>query len=84
MFLLMTSFKSEIWVNYVFDKSLKFLSIFLHGIRAEALCLQLIVGTAGLLSCWARVLVFFNNLYIGRPYLDVTCTWWRKSETFAL
>ena len=63
----------------MFDKSLKFLSIFLHGIRVEPLCLQLIVGTTVVLSCLERVLdVFFNNLYIGRPYLEVTCRWWGR------
>ena len=39
------------------------------------------MGTVGLMSCWERVLdIVFNNLYIGIPYLDVTCRWWRKSE----
>ena len=51
----------------MFDKSLIFLSIFLHGIRAEALSLQLIVGTVVVLSCWERVIaVFFNNLCVGK------------------
>ena len=51
----------------MFDKSMKFLSIFLHGIRAEALILQLIVGTRVVLSGWARVIaIFFNNLCVGK------------------
>ena len=45
----------------------EFLSIFLHGIRVEALRLQLIVGTSVVLSCWERVIVvFLNNLCVGK------------------
>ena len=68
----------------MFDKSLIFLSIFLHGIRAEALRLHLIVGTTIVLSCWARVIaMFFNNLCVGKTLsgcdLHVMCEELKKS-----
>ena len=62
-----------------------FLSIFLHGIRAEALSLQLIVGTAVVLSCWARVIVvFFNNLCVGNTLFGCDLREVGKSEDIVL
>ena len=70
----------------MFGKSLNFLSIFLHGIRAEALRIQLIVGTTVVLSCWERVIaVFFNNLCVGETLsgcdLHVLCEELEKSDS---
>ena len=63
----------------MFDKSLKILSIFLHGIRAKALGLQLIVGTTVVLNFWARVVVvFLTTCVLEKPYLDVICRWWAR------
>ena len=66
----------------MFDKSLKFLSIFLHVIRAS---LQLIVGTAVVLSCWARVIaVFFNNLCVGKTLFGCALRVLGKSEDIVM
>ena len=69
----------------MFGKSLIFLSIFLHGIRVEALSLQLIVGTAVVLSCWERVIsVFFNNLCVGKTLFGCDLQVVGKSEDIVL
>ena len=69
----------------MFDKSLKFLSIFLHGIRAEALSLQLIVETTVVLSCWAKVIaLFFNNLCVGKTLFGCDLQVVGKSEDIVL
>ena len=69
----------------MFYKSIKILSIFLHGIRAEALSLQLIVGTSIVLSCWARVIaMFFNNLCVGKTLFGCDLQVVGKSEDIVL
>ena len=69
----------------MFDKSLTFLSIFLHGIRAGALRLQLIVGTTVVLSCWERVLaVLFEQLVYWKTLSGCDLQVAEKSEAIVL
>ena len=61
------------------------MSIFLHGITAEALSLLLIVGTAVGLSCWVRVIVLvFNNLCVGKTLFGCDLQVVGKSEYIVL
>ena len=53
--------------------------------RAEALRLQLIVGTTIVLSCWERVIVvFFNNLCVGKTLFGYDLQVVGKSEDIVL
>ena len=61
------------------------MSIFLHGIRDEALSLQLIMGTSVVLICWERVIVvFFNNLCVGKTLFGCDLQVVGKSEDIVL
>ena len=61
------------------------MSIFLHGIKVEALSLKLIVGTTVVLICWERVIVmFFNNLCVGKTLFGCDLQVVGKSEDIVI